>query len=178
MESHIVRTLPMSWRAAPRMEDIDSIGRLLADTGYFRNDEILVGQSLIEDIIKLGHSSDYKIWLLEGRQGLMGYTCFGQIPLTRSSYDLYWIAVAPNWHGCGVGRSLLQKTEESIISFGGTQIFAETSASPHYYPTRQFYHKVGFEALIVIDDFYGPGDGKVLFRKKLEIGPEKKRRDE
>ena len=175
MVSHGLKTLPMSWRVAPQAEDIDAVGRLLADTGYFRNDEILVGQSLIEDILKLGPSSDYKVWLIEGRQGLIGYSCFGLIPLTQASYDLYWIAVAPNWQGQGIGQSLLEKTEGTIKSLGGTQIFAETSASPLYEPTRQFYRKAGFDSLIVVEDFYAPGEGKVLFRKKLRLSSPQKR---
>ena len=44
----------------------------------------------------------------------VGYTSFGPIACTKESYDLYWICVAGDYRGKGLGTQLLEQTEEAI----------------------------------------------------------------
>ena len=101
-------------------------------------------------------------------QGILaGYCCFGPIPLTRASFDLYWIAVLPNLRGCGLERRLMEAAEASIRNHGGTRVYADTSSRGQDLPTRAFYEAVGFCRQAYLPDFYTPVDGKIFYCKGL-----------
>ncbi len=98
---------------------------------------------------------------------ITGYTCFGPVPGTLSSFDLYWIVVRQDRRGGGIGRALLAQTEEAVASSGGSRLYAETSSRELYEPTRRFYRSAGFRQEAFLENFYSPGDGKIIFVKKI-----------
>ena len=77
------------------------------------------------------------------------------------------IAVAGDYRGKGLGTQLLEQTEETIASFGGTRVYIETSARPFYAPTRAFYIARGYSLIAELEDFYAPGDAKAMYLKVL-----------
>ena len=46
-------------------------------------------------------------------------------------------------------------------------LYVETSSRPQYEPTRAFYGRLGYHVAAELPDFYGPGDGQVIFAKRL-----------
>ena len=122
---------------------------------------------LIEENLARGTSSGYAFVFFEKHSRLIGYTCFGPIPCTQSGYDIYWIAVHPDFQGQNHGRELMAETERLIAQTGGRQIYVDTSGRPQYEPTRRFYERCGYEPAAALPDFYGPQDGKVIFQKTL-----------
>ena len=162
-----VDRLPIQFRTELDASDPDAVRALVLSTGFFSPEEVAVAVELVQERLGKGEASGYRFLFAE-RGGLMlGYTCFGLIPLTRSSHDLYWIVVHPHSQGAGLGRQLLAMTERAIATAGGTVVYAETSSRPQYEPTRAFYLKCGYRIAAEIADFYAPGDGKVVFEKRL-----------
>jgi hypothetical protein len=53
---------------------------------------------------------------------------------------------------------------------GGRRIYIETSSRAQYEPTRGFYLKCGYRQETILEDFYAPGDGKVIYVKALPAG--------
>jgi ribosomal protein S18 acetylase RimI-like enzyme len=98
---------------------------------------------------------------------LAGYACFGPVPATASSYDLYWIAVHPDFQGRGLGGRLLQEAERRIKASGGGRIYVDTSQRVQYASTRAFYESCGYLLETVLKDFYAVGDGKAIYCKSL-----------
>jgi ribosomal protein S18 acetylase RimI-like enzyme len=98
---------------------------------------------------------------------LAGYVCYGPIPCTVSSFDLYWIAVEPHLQGRGLGKILLCEAERLIREMGGDRVYVETSSRTQYESTRLFYERCGYMSTSVLDDFYAPGDSKVTYMKVL-----------
>ena len=96
-----------------------------------------------------------------------GYACFGPIACTTASYDLFWIAVHPDFQGRGLGRRLLSQAERLIREAGGRRIYVETSQRAQYDSTRAFYESTGYRLESVLPDFYAPGDGKAVYCKVL-----------
>lgn len=115
----------------------------------------------------LDGSETYRWLLAEADDRLLGYTCFDRIPLSRVSFDLYWIAVAPAHRGTGLAGELVVRTAKAARAKRGTQLFAETSSRDVYAPARAFYLKSGFEQVARFEDFYEPGDDRLTFRLKL-----------
>jgi len=96
-----------------------------------------------------------------------GYVCFGKSPLSWATYDLYWIAVSLSIQKKGSGKLLMKFAENEIKKEQGNQILVETASKSSYNPTRKFYESLGYHVLTVIDDYYAPGDSKIIYEKKL-----------
>ncbi|MGB5581853.1 MAG: GNAT family N-acetyltransferase [Woeseia sp.] len=103
----------------------------------------------------------------EARGELLGYTCYGPIPATQSSYDLYWIAVAPEQQRSGLGHKLIVESERQAQLLGATRMYVDTSGREQYKPTRRFYEQNGYTVAARLEDFYAPGDAKVIYSKAL-----------
>jgi GNAT superfamily N-acetyltransferase len=148
-------------------EDRESVRRLVESTGMFSPAEVNVAVELVDDRLELGQQSDYLFVFAEHEGRTVGYTCYGKIPATVASFDLYWIAVDKALHGLKIGRALLDKSEELIRQVGGGKVYAETSNRHHYAPTRGFYLRCGYRQAALLEDFYAPGDDKVIYLKDL-----------
>lgn len=155
-------------RDMPNREDCVKVRELLEGTGFFSDEELQTAVELIEEKLMQGDASTYQFVFAEHEQTLLGYTCYGLIPLTQSSYDLYWIGVNKDYRGYGIGKKLLKYTENLIKNSGGTQLYSETSSRQQYLPTRKFYLSCGYRQGAYFPDFYCPGDGKIIFLKNLE----------
>ena len=147
--------------------DPERIRELVEVTGFFYASEIDVAEELIRERLKKGDESGYHFVLADDNGRLVAYTCYGPIACTVSSYDLYWVAVHPDFQGKGLGKRILEETECLIRKAGGTRIYAETSQRPQYASTRTFYENRGYHHESLLPDFYGPGDGKVIYCKIL-----------
>ena len=140
---------------------------LIQASGVFSPEEIDVAEELARERLDKGTSSDYEFLFAEAGETLAGYACFGRIPLTRASYDLYWIVVGPDQQRRGVGQQLLARVEDVLRARGGGNLYVETSSRPSYEAARRFYTSAGYRECGRFPDFYAPGDAKVVFVKRL-----------
>ncbi len=147
----------------------DEIRTILASANAFSSREIEVATELVRENLEKGSiRSGYFFLLARDKSGRMaGFTCFGPIPCTVHSYDLYWIAVYEDCRGMGLGGNLYLKTEAQVKKRGGKKIYAETSGREDYRLTRNFYQGMGFKELCRLEEFYAPGDDKVIYGKTL-----------
>lgn len=160
----------MQWRKAVRKSDKAAVLALVAETDFFSEEEERIAAELVEETLSRGRDSGYEFVFADmpGTPGkLLGYTCFGPIPETTSSYDLYWIAVSPRHQGKGLGGNLMRETERLARESRATQMFIDTSGREQYAPTREFYERMGYQKASTIENFYAPGDDKVIYLKRL-----------
>jgi len=148
--------------------DLDAISQIVTSTGFFSPAEIELACELAEDRLEHGRQSTYQFLFAENNSQVVGYTCYGLIPATAGSYDLYWIAVSMSMRGRGLGKTLLQKTECLIRDLGGRNLFAETSSRDQYVPTQRFYENCHYIPEAILMDFYAPGDSKIIYSKVLK----------
>jgi GNAT superfamily N-acetyltransferase len=156
-----------SFRAEVLPADRDAVRAILESSGFFYPEEIDVAVELVDERLARGMDSGYHFDFAETGGRVVGYTCFGPIAGTKASFDLYWIGVHQDHRGGGLGRRLLGRAEQSIRSLGGGRVYVETSSRPLYEPTRGFYLSCGYRVEAVLEDFYAPADGKVIFLKVL-----------
>jgi ribosomal protein S18 acetylase RimI-like enzyme len=149
-------------------EDIASIHEILTLTGFFYHEEIEIGVELALDRLENGKESGYSFLFADISGHIAGYTCFGEIPCTFGSFDLYWIAVHPQYQRKRIGESLLKETEKIASKMGCRRIYIETSARDLYTPTQVFYKRCGYKKEAFLKDYYMPGDGKIIYVKALE----------
>ena len=147
--------------------DVEAIREVTASTDYFHDHEIPVAVELVEERLAKGAASGYEFVLAECEGRVIGYTSFGPIPCTQSSFDWYWLAVRPELQGFGFGKELLRQVEVRAKAMGGTRLYCETSGRPKYASTRAFYERLGFTLCEMLDDYYEPGDGRATYVKPL-----------
>ena len=176
-----------------RPEDRQVVLSFLAETRFFRPDEIDIARELIDSAIAEGPKGHYQSFVatVESSQlsvpssqsggvsgqlstanrqlttgsETVGWVCWGPTPCTLGTFDIYWIGVAPAWQGRGIGRALTNFAEQAIAEHGGRLFVVETSSREAYIPTRRFYEALGYHEAGRIPAFYGPGDDKVIFLK-------------
>ncbi len=147
--------------------DLVHVRKIVESTGFFSPEEEAIAVELAEERLSRGVESGYFFVFLEADGEVVAYSCFGPIPATQSSFDLYWIAVRADYRGKGLGKKLLLESERRIQSMGGSRVYIETSSKAQYLPTRAFYLSCRYLQEATLQDFYAPGDSKVIFSKGL-----------
>lgn len=147
----------------------EPLRKLLWETNTFRGDEIEVALELVDECLAytVFNPENYQIYSAIEGGALLGYVCFGKTPMTLSTYDLYWIAVAREAQGKGVGKRLFEFTCKEVEAQGGKLIVIETSSQSHYENTRRFYEKIGCRLEAQIKNFYRVGDDKLIYTKHI-----------
>ncbi len=150
--------------------DRTPVERMVTASGKFNAIEIAVAMELVDEFLEKGEKSGYRFAVLaDGRKStpVLGYACYGPVPLTEGVYDLYWIVVDPEAQGKGLGKRLLESVERDVLRRGGRMILIETSSQESYNTTIRFYEKNGYQLEARVRDFYRIGDDKLIFRKDL-----------
>ena len=149
-------------------EDRKAIRAILVRTEVFNQEEIDCALELIDIYLNNPSQKDYSIAsAINGNNEIVGYVCYGKTPLTYGAYNLYWIAVEPEYQREGVGRILLNYVESEITKLLARMLLAETSSRAVYEKTRQFYINNSFSEEARIKDFYSKGDDKIIYRKDM-----------
>ncbi len=158
----------LSYRDTPAPSDVAIVREIVSSSGFFSSAEVDIAEELVLERLSKGVSSGYFFVFAEDRDEVAGYACFGPIPGTLASFDLYWIAVRALMRGEGLGKEIFREVEKGIRNMGGARVYADTSSKDLYRPTHAFYRSCGFSEEAVLKDFYAPGDDKIIFVKPLE----------
>jgi len=128
---------------------------------------VAVAEELIDCYLENPFDSGYHILVAEVDSTVAGYVCYGPAPLTEGTWDIYWVAVAREKQGQGIGSALMKSAEKEIMKAKGRLSIIETSSTPAYEKTRHFHISQGYKVIARIPDFYVPGDDKLILRKRL-----------
>ncbi|HEX9911277.1 MAG TPA: GNAT family N-acetyltransferase [Desulfatiglandales bacterium] len=146
---------------------MERVREIVVSSGFFSEAEIEVAVELVQERLNKGVESGYYFLFAEQDQKVAGYSCFGPIPCTVESYDIYWIAVQQELRRSGLGVEILKNVEERIREMGGKRIYVETSSRQQYRPTRSFYGRCGYRREATLENFYSSGDHKVIYLRML-----------
>jgi ribosomal protein S18 acetylase RimI-like enzyme len=159
----------MSMKIRPMIKnDRAMIIKILKSTPEFTAEEVEVAIELIDIYLEQGVKSGYYLMVSEVESDVSGYICYGPTPMTDGTWDIYWIAVAADKQRLGIGRSLMQYTENEIQKARGRLIMIETSSKPSYEKTRKFYQSINYNIAARIIDFYTIGDDKLILEKRFK----------
>lgn len=149
--------------------DKEPFKKLLEESGFFYQFEVQVVMELMDETIRTGENTCGYYWLkMEENGKIIGFANYGPNPCSVHSWELYWLAVDHSQKNKGLGSALLQKTEEKVKQMGGRILWIETSGRPLYQPTVAFYFQKEYSLEATLQEFYGPGDPKLIFSKKLD----------
>lgn len=155
--------------------ETDALVALGDATGIFGPGE---ADALLRDTLdavhagQLGAGHQVGVWADAADGPPRGWVYFAPRNTADEAWDVWWIGVAPARHREGIGDALLQFAEAHVTNAGGRVLFIETSSLPLLEGARCLYSKRGYAVDAVLNDFYGHGDDKVIFKKMLrEAGP-------
>ncbi len=147
--------------------DKDAISHILQHTPEFLPFEVVTAEELIDAYLLGNESSGYHVQVAEIEGKVVGYICYGPTPVTQGTWDIYWMAVAPELQGKGIGRALIFATEKNIKANNGRLVIIETAGKPEYEKTRLFHSHMGYAEIARVPDYYAPGDDKLILQKRL-----------
>ena len=151
-----------------RASDRPGVEAVIRAVGNFNPAEIDCALELVDIYLGNPNQQDYWISVAPDEDGIVrGYACWGPVPLTRGTFDLYWIATHPAVQGKGFGRALMTHVESWVREHDARLLVLETSAKPSYDGTVRFYRLQGYEEISRIQDFYDVGDDKLTFVKSI-----------
>ncbi len=148
-------------------KDKTALVKILWNTPEFKPFEVVVAEEVIDSYLHDPQGSGYHSLVAEVDAAVVGYVCYGPAPLTESTWDIYWMVVAREKQGRGIGSALLASAEEHIRQTKGRLAIIETSSKPEYERTRRFHLGHGYEVVCRVPDFYAPSDDKLILRKRL-----------
>jgi len=148
-------------------QDKPAIVQMLQNIPEFKPPEVVVAEEVLDNYLHDSIRSGYHVFVAEIDSLVVGYICYGPTPLTEGTWDIYWLAVAPDKQSQGIGKALLNFAEDNIKETKGRLSIIETSSKPEYEATRRFHQAQGYEIACRIADFYAPGDDKLVFQKRL-----------
>ena len=148
--------------------DRPALTAILKRIPEFAPDELPVAEEVLDACLENSSTSGYYSLVAEKDGRPVGYACYGNTPLSKGNWEIYWAAVDPDEQGQGIGRELMYRCEAAIRQRGGWQITLETSSTPLYDGTRRFHMKCGYTEIARIPDFYDCGDDLVIYYKKLD----------
>ena len=157
----------LTFRVTPEKRDIQSVRDIVVSTGFFYDHEVEIAVELVTERLNLGQVTGYYFVFAEVDGVTSAYSCFGPITMSKTSFDLYWIATHNDFRGKGIGKKLLEETFIQAKEMGCKIIIAESSGLPHYAPTRAFYDSTKFELEATLKNFYDMGDDKLFYTKRI-----------
>jgi len=152
---------------------------ILSQGAGFRSEEIACAIELLDAALAPsdGEPADQRdpddtgyearVAVADDGERVLGYACFGATPMTEATYDLYWLVVAENARGRGVGGALVAAVDAELKQRGARIIRVETSSLEGQGGARRFYEKTGFRLAGAIPDFYRQGDDLLVYAKVL-----------
>jgi GNAT superfamily N-acetyltransferase len=146
--------------------DRDRIEAITRSVGLFREDEVAIALEVFDEAVGGNPTNTYSVLGTELDGRLVGWICWGPTPCTMGTYDLYWMAVDPSVQGSGIGTALLTEMERRLAG-RARLVVIETASRPDYAGTRAFYQARGYSPVAAVPDFYAPGDGQVVFVKRV-----------
>ena len=157
----------LTFRTTPEKKDITRIREIVFSTHFFYDHEVEIAVELIEERLSHGEDSGYYFVFAELDGVTVAYSCFGSIEMSKTSFDLYWIATDNEFRGKGIGKKLLEETCNKAAAMGCLILIAETSGLDHYAPTRAFYENNNFVMEARLKDFYAMGDDKLFYTRRI-----------
>lgn len=148
-------------------DDTATLLEITRQTEVFKPMEVDALEEVLDDYHAGMKEYHHRAFTMVRRRAIAGFVYYAPITMTENSWYLYWIVVRKDLHGQGVGTQLLTHVEKDIRKQKGRILFIETSSTPHYEPTRNFYLKHDYEITGQLRDFYADGDDMVVFRKRL-----------
>lgn len=142
--------------------DLPSIASILDATGLFPSALL---PAMAEPF--LSAMADHLWLVICDSDQVIGFAYCEPERMTDGTHNLLAIAVSPDRQRMGIGTMLVAATQRHLAGLPARILLVETSSLDEYAGTRAFYDQQAFCREAVIRDYYGDGEAKLVFWKRL-----------
>ena len=136
-------------------------------TGLFPPDELATIRRLFDDYHAAGAADGPRALACDDGGTPVGVVYITPKEMTDRTWEVLMIMVDAARQGQGIGSGMLEAGEEAVRATNGRMLLVETSSTPDFERTRQFYRKNGYAEVATVPDYYAEGVGKTTFTKLL-----------
>ena len=147
---------------------------IAAEAGVFTEEELDALAAVWEEYDLLGPDDSGYQFLVDraaaapgAGTAVHGFVCYGPRDLTDGVCELYYLAVAPDAQGRGVGPRLLRAAEAEAREAGARMMLVEVPGRPAWEPVRTLLGTATYELEATIRDLYSVGDDLMVFVKRF-----------
>ncbi len=155
-------------------DDVEKILSMIAASGLFSPSEMVSAESLAWDsAYGDGNGPDTFLKAIvndNGQETIVGFICFGPIPNWPSNYELYALAVEPEFQRMGIGSALISAMNQIVYSDGGNRIYLETKTDRAFETARHFCEANDFIHENRYIKQFIPENGAMVYRCDLQAG--------
>ena len=156
-------TIPLNPKIRPVVTaDLPALKQVIDATKMFPSE-------MLDDMIApyLADPAGSDIWFTYADPDPISVAYCAPERMTEGTYNLYLIAVHPDFQSGGRGADMVHYIEEPLRGMGARVLIVETSGLPAFERTRAFYARIGYVEEARIREFYAAGEDKVVFWKGL-----------
>lgn len=146
-----------------RADDIPALQAIIRGIGLFTPEEADGFAGTLAD--HFAAPSEGHVWLLADDGQGAGY--LAPEAAGPGVWNLLFLGVLPEARRQGVARALVAEVERRLRAEGARMLLIDTSTEPPMAAARALYEALGYERVGLIPDYWGPGDGKLTFRRAL-----------
>jgi ribosomal protein S18 acetylase RimI-like enzyme len=144
-----------------QQKDLEQLKAVLDSIELFPSEYL---DEMISDYFNNSETED--IWFTAIENGIpIAIAYCSPEKFTEGTYNLLAIGVKENLQAKGTGGKMMNYLEALLRQAGHRILIVETSSTLKL--TKAFYHKCNYTKEAVIRDFWGEGDDKIIFRKRL-----------
>lgn len=153
-------------------DDVETILNMAVVSGVFSSDAMMSLEDMAWDSA-YGDGNKSHTFLKStisesGVDKTVGFICFGPIPHWQGRFEMYGIAVDPEFQRLGIGSALIAEMNRQVARTKGKQVFLETGDDRLFEDARQFYEANGFIHEYRFFKQFIPVDGGVVYRFDID----------
>lgn len=157
----------LSFRKNLTPMDPENIRIIAQSTGFFDEKDTELSADLAKSILEDGDDEDHKFIFADDDEKTVAFACFGMVPDSEASYELYWLSTLNEYRGKGIGKEVIANLLNDIKKSGGRKLFLKTCGDDKYAPTRKFYEKCGFKMEAVLKEYYDTDQDCCIYSYKF-----------
>lgn len=145
------------------LDDIPALQAVIRGIGLFTPEEAEGFAGTIPD--HFAQPSEGHVWLIADNGQGAGY--LAPEAAGPGVWNLLFLGVLPEARRQGLAHAIITEVEGRLRAQGARMLLIDTSTELPMSAARALYEALGYERVAVIPDYWGPGDGKVTFRRTL-----------
>jgi len=156
-----------------RPEEVEVVLNMAAASGLFTSDALMSAEDMAWDSAygdgNVPHAFILAKTVEGGAERTIGFVCYGPIANWAGNFELYGIAVSPEYQRLGIGSALVAEMVRRIGTGKSHRVFLETGADRAYEGARAFYEANGFDREERFHKHFIPLEGGVVYRLNIDV---------
>lgn len=152
--------------------EVETVLTMAAASGHFSSDAMLSAEDMAWDSAYPDGGEEHTFLLAKvgspDEEKVIGFLCFGPIARWAGEYEMYGIAVDPEYQRMGIGTGLVAEMSRRVADEMGNHVFLETDDDQSFEGVRCFYEANGFVYEHRFRKQFVPVEGGVVYRMDIE----------